>query len=187
MRITIFANTEHLELPPVPQNFNPPLIVPDEYAKVDSPKIALSDLTFSKNPAIGEVILIGANKGTSAVKFAKPEIVGDFQGRTAAEFDFKLLNRKTGEPIAFDQWVNLEEKERVAVEDRVDSELKCDGEVSFNLPVQVRSSSGGEVIDSLVKGSFNEITPQKGKSLLVAIFTSHVLVSYCVDLARIVN
>lgn len=170
MRITIFANTEHLELPPVPQNFNPPLIVPDEYAKVDSPKIALSNLTFSKNPAIGEVVLIGAKVGTSAVKFAKPEIVGDFQGRTSADFDFKLVNRKTGEEIAFDQWVNLEEKERVAVEVRVDSELKGDGEVSFNLPVQVRSSSGGEVIDSLVKGSFNEITPQKGKRLLVTIF-----------------
>jgi len=170
MRITIFANTPNLELPPVPQNFNPPLIVPDEYAKVDSPKIALSDLVFSKNPAIGEVVLIGAKVGTSAVKFAKPEIVGDFQGRTSAEFDFKLVNRKTGEAIAFDEWVNLEEDERVAVEVQVDSELKGDGQVSFNLPVQVRSSSGGEVIDSLVKASFNEITPQKGKGLLVALF-----------------
>jgi hypothetical protein len=170
MRITIFANTPNLELPPVPQNFNPPLIVPDEYAKVDSPKIALSDLVFSKNPAIGEVVLIGAKVGTSAVKFAKPEIVGDFQGRTSAEFDFKLINRKTGEAIAFDEWVNLEEDERVAVEVQVDSALKGDGQVSFNLPVQVRSSSGGEVIDSLVKASFNEITPQKGKGLLVALF-----------------
>ena len=170
MRITIFANTPNLELPPVPQNFNPPLIVPDEYAKVDSPKVVLSDLVFSKNPAIGEVILIGANKGTSAVKFAKPEIVGDFQGRTAAEFDFKLINRKTGEAVAFDQWVNLDEKERVAIEVQVDSGLKGDGDVSFNLPVQVRSSSGGEVIDSLVKASFTEITPQKGKGLLVSLF-----------------
>ena len=170
MRITIFANTPNLELPPVPQNFNPPLIVPDEYAKVDSPKVVLSDLVFSKNPAIGEVILIGANKGTSAVKFAKPEIVGDFQGRTAAEFDFKLINRKTGEAVAFDQWVNLDEKERVAIEVQVDSGLKGDGDVSFNLPVQVRSSSGGEVIDSLVKASFTEVTPQKGKGLLVSLF-----------------
>jgi hypothetical protein len=170
MRITIFANTPNLELPPVPQNFNPPLIVPDEYAKVDSPKVVLSDLVFSKNPAIGEVILIGANKGTSAVKFAKPEIVGDFQGRTAAEFDFKLINRKTGEAVAFDQWVNLDEKERVAIEVQVDSGLKGDGDVSFNLPIQVRSSSGGEVIDSLVKASFTEVTPQKGKNLLVALF-----------------
>ena len=170
MRITIFANTPNLELPPVPQNFNPPLIVPDEYAKVDSPKVVLSDLVFSKNPAIGEVILIGANKGTSAVKFAKPEIVGDFQGRTAAEFDFKLFNRKTGEAVAFDQWVNLDEKERVAIEVQVDSGLKGDGDVSFNLPIQVRSSSGGEVIDSLVKASFTEVTPQKGKGLLVSLF-----------------
>jgi hypothetical protein len=170
MRITIFANTPNLELPPVPQNFNPPLIVPDEYAKVDSPKIILTDLVFSKSPAIGEVVLIGAKKGTSAVRFAKPEIVGDFLGRAATEFDFKLVNRKTGEAIAFDQWVNLEEDERVAVEVQVDSELKGDGEVSFNLPVQVRSSSGGEVIDSLVKASFNEITPQKGKGLLIALF-----------------
>jgi len=170
MRITIFANTPNLELPPVPQNFNPPLIVPDEYAKVDSPKVILTDLVFSKNPAIGEVILIGANIGTSAVKFAKPEIVGDFLGRTSDQFDFKLVNRKTGEVIAFDQWVNLDEKERVAVEVQVDSELKGDGAVSFNLPVQVRSSSGGEIIDSLVKASFNEITPQKGKGLLVALF-----------------
>jgi len=170
MRITIFANTPNLELPPVPQNFNPPLIVPDEYAKVDSPKVVLTDLVFKKNPAIGEVILIGANIGTSAVKFAKPEIVGDFLGRTSDQFDFKLVNRKTGEAIAFDQWVNLDEKERVAVEVQVDSELKGDGEVSFNLPVQVRSSSGGEIIDSLVKASFNEITPQKGKGLLVALF-----------------
>jgi len=170
MRITIFANTPNLELPPVPQNFNPPLIVPDEYAKVDSSKITLTDLVFSKSPAIGEVVLIGAKQGTSAVKFAKPQIVGDFQGRTSAEFDFKLVNRKTGEAIAFDEWVNLEEDERVAVEVQVDSELKGDGEVSFTLPVQVRSSSGGEVIDSLVKASFNEITPQKGKCLLVALF-----------------
>jgi hypothetical protein len=170
MRITIIANTPNLELPPVPQNFNPPLIVPDEYAKIDSPKITLTDLVFSKSPAIGEVILIGAKQGTSAVKFAKPQIVGDFQGRTSAEFDFKLVNRKTGEAIAFDEWVNLEEDERVAVEVQVDSELKGDGEVSFTLPVQVRSSSGGEVIDSLVKASFNEITPQKGKGLLVALF-----------------
>ena len=170
MRITIFANTPNLELPPVPQNFNPPLIVPDEYAKVDSPKVVLSDLVFSKNPAIGEVILIGANKGTSAVKFAKPEIVGDFQGRTAAEFDFKLINRKTGEAVAFDEWVNLDEKERVAIEVQVDSGLKGDGDVSFNLPIQVRSSSGGEVIDSLVKASFTEVTPQKGKGLLVSLF-----------------
>ena len=170
MRITIFANTPNLELPPVPQNFNPPLIVPDEYAKVDSPKVVLTDLVFKKNPAIGEVILIGANIGTSAVKFAKPEIVGDFLGRTSDQFDFKLVNRKTGEAIASDQWVNLDEKERVAVEVQVDSELKGDGEVSFNLPVQVRSSSGGEIIDSLVKASFNEITPQKGKGLLVALF-----------------
>jgi hypothetical protein len=170
MRITIFANTPNLELPPVPQNFNPPLIVPDEYAKVDSPKIPLSDLVFSKSPAIGEVVLLGAKVGTSAVKFAKPEIVGDFQGRSSADFDFKLLNRKTGEAIAFDQWVNLEENERVAIEVQVDSALKGDGAVSFNLPVQVRSSSGGEVIDSLVKASFNEITPQRGKGLLVALF-----------------
>ncbi len=170
MRITIFANTEHLELPPVPQNFNPPLIVPDEYAKVDSPKIALTDLVFSKSPAIGEVILVGANKGTSAVKFAKPEIVGDFQGRSASDFAFELVNRKTNEKIAFDTWVNLAEKERVAVEVKVDSSLKGDGEVSFNLPVQVRSSSGGEIIDSLVKASFIEVTPQKGKGLLVALF-----------------
>jgi hypothetical protein len=170
MRITIFANTPNLELPPVSQNFNPPLIVPDEYAKVDSPKIALTDLVFSKNPAIGEVILIGANKGTSAIKFTKPEIVGDFLGRTSDEFDFKLVNRKTGEAIAFDEWVNLAQGERVAVEVQVDAALKGDGEVSFNLPVQVRSSSGGEVIDSLVKASFNEVTPQKGKGLLVALF-----------------
>jgi hypothetical protein len=170
MRITIFANTPNLELPPVPQNFNPPLIVPDEYAKIDSPKIILTDLVFKKNPAIGEVILIGAKKGSSAIQFAKPEIVGDFQGRTAAEFDFKLVNRKTGEAIAFDQWVNLDENERVAVEVQVDSALKGDGEVSFNLPVQVRSSSGGEVIDSLVKASFKEVTPQKGKGLLIALF-----------------
>lgn len=170
MRITIFANTPNLELPPVPQNFNPPLIVPDEYAKIGSPKVVLSNLVFSKNPAIGEVVLIGAKVGTSAVKFAKPEIVGDFQGRTSAEFDFKLVNRKTGEAIAFDEWVNLEEDERVAVEVQVDSDLKGDGEVAFNLPVQVRSSSGGEVIDSLVKASFTEVTPQKGKGLLIALF-----------------
>jgi len=170
MRITIFANTPNLELPPVPQNFNPPLIVPDEYAKVGSPKILLSDLVFSKNPAIGEVILIGANKGTSAVKFAKPEIVGDFLARTAEEFDFTLINRKTNEAIAFDQWVNLDEKERVAVEVRVDSSQDGDGEVSFNLPVQVRSSSGGEVIDSLVKASFTQTTPTVGLPFLIALF-----------------
>lgn len=171
MRITIFANTEHLELPPVPQNFNPPLIVPDEYAKVDSPKINLSDLVFSKNPAIGEVILIGAKSGTSAVKFSKPEIVGDFQGRTSSEFTFDLVNRKTMQKVAFDTWVNLEEEERVAFEVKVDSKRDGDGQVSFNLPVQVRSSSGGEVIDSLVKVSFTEVTPTVGKPGLIALFT----------------
>lgn len=170
MRITIFANTPNLELPPVPQNFNPPLIVPDEYAKVDSPKVPLTNLIFSKNPAVGEVILIGANKGTSAIKFAKPEIVSDFQGRSTSDFTFNLVNRKTKEKIAFDEWVNLSEKERVAVEVRVDSPLKGDGEVSFTLPVQVRSSSGGEVIDSLVRANFTEVTPQKGKGILVALF-----------------
>ena len=170
MRITIFANTPNLELPPVPQNFNPPLIVPDEYAKIDSPKVLLSDLIFSKSPAIGEVIVVGAKQGTSAVKFAKPEIVGDFQGRTSSEFTFELINRKTNDKVAFDTWVNLSEEERVAFEVQVDSELKGDGEVTFNMPVQVRSSSGGEVIDSLVKASFTEVTPQKGKGLLVAIF-----------------
>jgi len=170
MRITIFANTPNLELPPVPQNFNPPLIVPDEYAKVDSPKVSLSNLVVSKNPAVGEIILVGANKGTSAVKFAKPQIVGDFLGRATTEFDFKLLNRKSGEIIAFDQWVNLDEKERVAIEVQVDSPRRGDGEVSFNLPVQVRSSSGGEVIDSLVKASFTQETKAVNFPELVALF-----------------
>jgi hypothetical protein len=170
MRITIFVNTPNLELPPVPQNFNPPLIVPDEYAKVDSLQVSLSNLVVSKNPAVGEVILFGANKGTSAIKFAKPQIVKDFLERTTTEFDFKLVNRKTGEVIAFDQWVNLEEKERVAVEMQVDSPQRGDGEVSFNLPVQVRSSSGGEVIDSLVKASFLQVTDSKDFPKFVALF-----------------
>jgi hypothetical protein len=170
MRITIFATTPNLELPPVPQNFNPPLIVPDEYAKVDSPKVPLSKLVVSKNPAVGEIILVGANKGTSAIKFSVPQIVGDFLGRTTSEFDFKLFNRKTGEAIAFDQWVNLDEKERVAVEIEVDSPRRGDGEVSFNLPIQVRSSSGGEVIDSLVRASFIQETKSVNFPELVALF-----------------
>jgi hypothetical protein len=170
MRITIFANTEHLELPPVPQNFNPPLIVPDEYAKVDSLKIPLSNLVVSIKPAVGEIILFGANKGTSAIKFAKPQIVSDFLTRATTEFNFKLVNRKTGDVIAFDQWVNLEEKERVAVEIEVDSPQRGDGEVLFNLPVQVRSSSGGEVIDALVKASFLQETKTVHFPELVAFF-----------------
>jgi ribosomal protein L12E/L44/L45/RPP1/RPP2 len=170
MRITIFANTPNLELPPVAQNFNPPLLIPDEYGKVLSPEIRLSNLVFSKNPAIGEVIVTGAKQGTSAVKFAKPQIVGDFQGRGISDFEISLINRNSGEILPFDEWLNLTEEERVVVEVRVDSSIDGDGEVLFNLPAQIRSSSGGEVLDTVVKASFLQETPQVGKWWLIALF-----------------
>ena len=170
MRITIFANTRNLELPPVSQNFNPPLLIPDEYGKVLSPKIKLSNLVFSKEPATGEVIVTGAKLGTSAVKFGKPQIVGDFQGRGNSDFEISLINRNSGENLPFDEWLNLKEEERVVVEVRVDSPLDGDGEVLLNIPAQIRSSSGGEVLDTVVKASFLQETPQIGKWWLVALF-----------------
>jgi hypothetical protein len=154
----------------VPQNFNPPLLVPDEYGKVLSQEIRLSNLVFSKNPAVGEVIVTGAKQGTSAVKFAKPQIVGDFQSREISDFEISLINRNSDEILPFDEWLNLTEEERLVVEVRVDSSIDGDGEVLFNLPAQIRSSSGGEVLDTVVKASFLQETPQVGKWWLVALF-----------------
>jgi len=186
MRITLAVNTAHMELPAISQNFNPPLIVPDQFASLDNSNVKLSNLIFTEKAAKGELILLGAKQGVSSVKFSTPKMMSDVLGRGIDRFSFKIVNRKTGKEVNIGEWQNIDENDRVAFAIDIDSDSRADGDVLISLPVQIRPSTGGELLDSVVKVSFTEEVPTENP-IVVSIVISIVGILLPLLLLHLVN